>query len=318
MSAEDPHLSIQEKIRSLNPTLIAILGGGLCSAFSLLPLSFSFFALVLNYFATLPLYLVAFAWGWQKGAQACFVTFLIYFLFFGVLTSFALSITTLLPVLTIVASFLHKIPIQENKTDKKGWYPAGYTISWATGYALILFLLFTAYLMTQYATPEEAVKEWFAALGKQTLLKEVNPKLMWVFPGIIAVSWITMNLVNALIAQKILQKYTLNIRPYPGPMDRRLHQNWDIILVCGIMLELTGQPLFAFIGTNIVVICCIPLYLLGLSVVHTWLQQVEEARIWIFCIVILSFLLVWPGLIVVVFGILEPSLKLSQRFKKNL
>lgn len=318
MPLEDPQSSIQQTLRNINPTVIAVLGGLVCAAFSLVPLSFSILALILNYFSSLPLYLVAFGWGWQKGARACFVTFLIFLVSLGVSASFALSVTTLIPVLTISAAFLHRVSASKDGSEEMEWYPARYSISWITGCALVLFLGFTAYLMTKYATPEEAIKEWFSALEKQTYIKDVNAKLMGVFPGIIAVSWIVMNLVNAAIAQRILQKYVLNIRPYPGLRDRLLHQNWDIILICGVMLELTDHPLFAFIGTNVAVISCVPLYLLGLSVVRTWLNQVEEARIWIFCIVVLSFLLVWPGLIVVLLGVLEPSLKLSQRFTKKI
>lgn len=317
MSQVDPSSSLIETIRNLNPIVIAIIGGVLCAAFSLIPLSFSVFALILNYFSSLPLYLVAFGWGWQKAAKACFVALLVFTLFVGIPAALSFGLTTLSPVLVLTAAFLHKI---SNKAELKGgeWYPAGYAISWITGYALTLFFVFTAYLMMQYATPEEAIKELFSALTHQTLLKEINAKLAWVFPGIIAISWIIMNLVNALIAQNLLKKYELAQRDYPGQLDRLLHRYWDIIFVFGVLLELTGHSLFAFIGINIAVISCVPLYLLGLSVIQVWLRQVEESRIWIFCIVVLSFLLVWPGAIVVLLGVLEPSLNLSRRFTKNL
>jgi len=121
-------------------------------------------------------------------------------------------------------------------------------------------------------------------------------------------------LVNASLAQRLAVRIALSSRPYPLPTDGQLYESWDLIFTIGLLLTLTGIPLFAFIGKNMALISCAPLFLVGLTTVYAWLEQFDNPKSWIIGIVFISIFLVWPGILIVILGFLEPTLHLRQRW----
>ena len=160
----------------------------------------------------------------------------------------------------------------------------------------------------------DILREWFTLFADEKTLKSLHGRIVSLIPGISSISWILMCLINASLAQRLVMIGGHSQRPYPLPTDTQLYELWDIPLAICLMLVLTDVPLLVFIGENIALISCVPIYFLGLKVAYTWLRQYDNAKLWLIVIVFMSIFLVWPGIIIVMFGILEPTLHLCRRW----
>jgi hypothetical protein len=279
----------------------AILAGVITAALALLPLSFNVISFFLNYFAAFPLYLIGLSCGMHRLALAALIALALFMITAGIQPGLIFAITTLVPAFLIV----YRI----HKGD-----PGGYVVSWITALSIVIFVGIVMILASQSVNVLDVLKSWFALFSEQIPVKSMNTRLIGLLPGISGISWIIMCLVNASLALRFAALRNLTPRPYPTPNDRQLYENWDIIFGFGLLLVLTNAPLFAFIGENIALISCAPIFLVGLSVVYAWLGQYENPKIWLIGIIFLSFLLVWPGIVIVLFGVLEPTLHLRQRW----
>jgi hypothetical protein len=192
--------------------------------------------------------------------------------------------------------------------------PAGYIVSWMTWFAIALLLGIIMILSAHSINVLDIIHEWISIFVDEKTLKGLHGKIIPLFPSLSSVTWILMNLVNASLAQRLVTRAGLSPRPYPLPSDNKLYEYWDMILALSLLLMLTGIPLFDFIGQNLAIICCVPLFFLGLRVVYTWLSQFADPKLWLIVIVFMSILLVWPGMIIVMFGILEPTLHLCRQW----
>jgi len=284
-----------------DPIVMAICGGVLCAGFALFPLNFSIVSFIVTYFAALPLFFVGLSWGVPRLLISSLVAFAIFAIGSSLQAGAVFFLTTLLPTILIVSRFI--------KGD-----PAGYIISWMTWFAIVLFLGIILILSAHSINVLEIIHEWISFFVDEKTLKGLHGKIIPLFPGISSVTWILMNLVNASLAQRLVMRARLSPRPYPLPTDNKLYEYWDMILASSLLLMLTGVPLFDFIGQNLAIISCVPLFFLGLKVVYSWLSQFADPKLWLIVIVFMSILLVWPGMIIVMFGVLEPTLHLCRRW----
>lgn len=294
----------QERMQRLNPNLLAFCGGILTAAFALFPLKFSILSFLITYFAALPLFFVGLCWGFPMAILGSLTAFGIFTMGAGFNAALVFALTTLLPTLLIVFRFL--------KGD-----PAGHIVSWVTGLSLVMFLGILLILSSHSINVLDILNEWFAFFADEEVLKKMHGNIIPLIPGISSISWIMMCLVNASLAQRLAVRAGLSKRPYPLPTDTKLYENWDIVLAVSLLLVLTGIPLFAFMGKNMALISTVPIFFVGLKVVYAWLDQFDNPKLWMIAVVFMSIFLVWPGIIIVMFGVLEPTLHLCQRWTRN-
>jgi|GEM_PF-2483095 len=293
-----------ERIRHVEPTFLAICGGALSALLALFPLNFSIISFLLTYFAALPLYFVGLSWGISRLALSGVIAIGIVAIGAGAHASFAFIITTFVPALLII--------FRAQKGD-----PAGYIVSWVTGLSMTTFLGTILVLSSQSINVMDVLHSWFSLFADESSIKGMSSQIIFLLPGISSISWIMMCLVNASFAARLVARAQLAQRPYPMPEDTQLYETWDIVLALSLLLILTGVPLFAFIGKNIALMSCIPLFLVGLKAAYEWLKQFDNSKWWMIVIVFMSIFLVWPGIIIVIFGVLEPTLHLQQRWAPN-
>jgi hypothetical protein len=277
----------------------AILAGIASAVLALLPLRFNLISFFLNYFAAFPLYLIGLSFGIHRLVLAALIALVLYAATAGIQPGLIFTVTTLAPAFLII--------YRAHKGD-----PAGYIISWITGLAIVIFMAVVVILASQSTNVLDVFKSWFALFTEQTPIKSMNSRLISLLPGISGISWIIMCLVNASLARHLAA--LIRKRPSITSFDNQFHKNWDIIFGLGLLLALTNAPLFAFIGENVALISCAPIFLVGLSVVYAWLTQYANPKIWLVGIAFLSFLLVWPAVVIVLLGVLEPTLHLRQRW----
>jgi hypothetical protein len=293
-----------QRIHRVDPAFLAICGGILSALLALFPLNFSIISFLLTYFAALPLYFVGLSWGLSRLMLAGTVTIGIFTVGAGLHGSLAFILTTFIPALLIV--------FRIQKGD-----PAGYIVSWVTGLSIAVFLGVTFVLSSQSINIIDVLQSWFSLFADESSLKGMSGQIIPLLPGLSSISWITMCLVNASLAARLVARAQLGQRPYPVASDTKLYENWDIILILSLLLILTGDPLFAFIGKNMALMSCTPIFLLGLKTAYAWLEQFDNPKLWMIVIVLMSIFLVWPGIIIVMFGVLEPTLHLRQRWAPN-
>ncbi|MDF3033754.1 MAG: rane protein [Alphaproteobacteria bacterium] len=292
------------RIGHLDPNLIAVCGGALSAALALFPLKFSIISFLITYFAALPLFFVGLCWGFYRLLLGALVAFGIFSARAGMHAGLVFLITTLAPAFLIVYRF--------QKGD-----PAGYIVSWVTGLTIAIFLGVLLALSAYSVNVLDLLRSWFSIFADEQAFRNLHEQIIPLLPGISSISWIMMCLVNASLAQRLAVKGHLTQRPYPLPQDSQLYENWDLVLAAGLLLILTDISLFAFMGKNIALMSCVPLFLVGLKVVYAWLKQFDNPKFWVAGVIFMSIFLVWPAMFIVMFGILEPTARLSQRWTPN-
>lgn len=135
------------------------------------------------------------------------------------------------------------------------------------------------------------------------------------FPGIMILSILISLTVNILVTLRILEKASPELYPPLQTEDFQISSYWDIIFLIGLLLILTKYEMFAFIGKNVLLLSCVPLYLYGLRIISSWLNQLENWWLWFVFAIVLSLVLVWPAMLIVLLGLLEPVLKIRKRFR---
>ncbi|MBX9806000.1 MAG: hypothetical protein K2Y18_09675 [Alphaproteobacteria bacterium] len=293
-----------DRINRLDPSLLAVCGGALCASFALFPPNFNILSFLLIYFAALPLYFVGFCWGFGRLILAVLVALGIFTIGAGLQSGLVFLLTTLLPALLIV----YRI----EKGD-----PAGYVVSWVTGLTILTFLGIFIVLSAQSINVLDLLHAWFSFFKEEEAFKHLSGQIIPLIPGLSSITWIMMCLVNAALAARLAIRTQLSRRPYPLPTDTKLYENWDILLAFSFILMLTGVPFLAFVGKNMALMTYVPIFLVGLTAVYAWLEQFENPKLWITMIAIMSIFLVWLGIIIVIFGVLEPTLHLRQRWTPN-
>lgn len=293
-----------ERFQRIDPTILAICCGSLSAVFGLFPLNFNIFSFLITYFAALPLFFVGFCWGPTHLLIGLLVAFGTFSFGSGIHAGLVFLLTTLLPTLLIVYRYY--------KGD-----PAGYIISWVTGLSIVMFLGIMLILASQSISVLDILHEWFRFFADEETLKKMKGGIVPLIPGISSISWIIMCLVNASFGLRLASKTKLPKRAYPLPSDSQVYEQWDVVFIISLLLILTDIPLFAFMGKNIALITCVPIFFVGLKVLNAWLEPFDNSKLWLIAIVFMSIFLVWPGIIIVMFGLLEPMFHLSTRWTPN-
>jgi len=289
------------RIQCFEPNLLAVCGGALSAALALCPLSFGAISFFVTYFAPAPLFFVGMCWGVRRLFIGACVALGIFSMGAGIHSGLVFLVITLVPAFLIVYRF--------QKGDS-----VGYIISWVVGLAMGIFLVTLLILSAQSMNVLDLLHSWFSFFINDQTFKGFHRYMVCLLPGISSISWVIACFMNASIAQKLAVKAQLAQRPYPLLGKVQLYENWDIVLAFGLLLVVIDIPLFAFIGKNIALMSCIPIFLVGLRVVYVWLRQFENPQVWVVAIALVSFFLVWPMVFIVILGVLEPTVRLGQKW----
>ena len=135
-----------------------------------------------------------------------------------------------------------------------------------------------------------------------------------VLPGVVAVSWLMMVIVNGLLAQSLLARFNRLVRP-PLCMSAFELPGWTPLVFA---LTLVGAMMFdgelGFIAVNLAVIQALPFLFAGLAVVHAFAASRPSKMAILVAFYLLVSLLAWPVLAVIGLGIIEQWAGLGRRF----
>lgn len=288
-----------------NPVLLSLCAGILSVLLGIFPLHLGVFSFLITYFSALPLYFVGLTYGFSHLALASFCAFCGFTIHAGLTGSFVFFGVTIFPALLLI------FRVQKGDT-------LGHILSWFTGLSIAIFLIFIFIFSPQSIQVLENLQTTMGSFTKDPAFQNIKiQQIMHLLPALSSISWILMSLINALCAQRLTNVFQLKQRIFFHTDGFVPSKNWDIIFIAGLLFTLTKIPLLDLIGKNIILMSGIPIFLVGLKIVYTWLKQFKNEKRWMFGIIFLSIFLVWPMIIIVILGVLEPTLHLYNRLASN-
>ena len=310
-----------ERFKNFSPSLLSLIAGGTVVIISFVSGLIPIFGVVLNYFNALPLFLISFAFGLQFGVRAATAAFFAFIVLGGAYHAIGFLVITYIPFLVLSYFFL-KI----NSTNSGFRYSLADVLSKVNLcllISLVVFLLGSSF----YGIDIRQSIQHFLEKALPSSFLSAQPTaiahLIDIFPSILTISWVSTSLINALVAYRLLVRQNFSMRVIDASKDINFNAYWDIVVTFGLMLIIAHHywplPLLSLVGKTIMLMGCLPLVVLGFRISYLAVQGVESNRFWFSVIIIMSFLLVWPLLIIVLLGFIEPWYGLTQRFaEKNL
>ncbi len=299
--------------------LILAIGAGVLTALFYVAVGLgSFGSLILAYLAQLPLFAIALGAGFAYAAIAVGVA--------------AVMIAAALP-LTVAALFLGTVALpvlvlanrallsRTNPDGSTEWYPPGHLLAALNAIALAALVavavLFWGREGGMVGAGEALLAEMTGGLAvgdaSRQAMVAARERLAWLLPALVLISWQIMVIVNGLLAQGALSRFSLNLRP-GAPFRELWLPHWlSFALVAALVASfLPGQ--IGDLGGNAAMVVALPFVFLGLSVIHA-LSVRWPARTFILVCVYFGLVVAgWPALIVAAIGVLETWLSLRQRF----
>jgi uncharacterized protein YybS (DUF2232 family) len=132
-------------------------------------------------------------------------------------------------------------------------------------------------------------------------------------PGMAVASLLIMTTVNGVLAQGVLARFGLNLRPSPDIATLDLPVAFVAAFAAALVAGAVLPGDLGFLARNLAPVVLVGGALAGLSVVHAAVRKLD-ARTWMLVAVYLAAtLLVWPIVLLAAVGMAEPFLKLKRR-----
>ncbi|MDX1483001.1 MAG: DUF2232 domain-containing protein [Alphaproteobacteria bacterium] len=293
--------------------------GGLLSALLYLSAPWGLFGPLLALFSPFPLFAVGFGLGLTACALAVAAALLTAAVLGGLSGMLLFAVIYGVPALMIVRFALLSRPNAEGQTE---WYPPGLLLTWIALYAAGAFVA-TAIFITGPDGLERAIsqhidslREIFPRSGQDGApIDQALAATKPLFPFLVATWWMAFTIVNGTLAQGVLERRGLALRPSPDLTTTALPHWFAGVMVAAIVVALLGSGWLSFLGGNVARILCVPYFLVGLAVVHSVSTAWPGRRAILFAVYLLLLLLGWIAVVVVAgLGFLDYWAGLRQRF----
>ena len=302
-------------LRSYPPYVVSLFAGGITVLLTFLSGLSPFLSLFLNYFNVLPLFLVSLSIGLNAGISSATVALLGIFFAFGAYQAVGFFVISYLPFLLL--SYLILKPNDTNKNTNFR-YPLGAIISKVSLCVLLTSLILLVFLNESGVDIKGSIHHFLDGVIPPELTIEKTKlidQLVDILPGIMLASWIVTGLMNAFVAQRILSKHQQELRPLQ-PNDYTFDTYWDIVVTAALMLIIFNHffhlPLFSLVGKTAALLGCLPLAAIGFRVCQLRFSAGRLKGMGFSILILLTFLLVWPLLLIVLLGFIEPWYGLAQ------
>jgi hypothetical protein len=302
-------------------TIIAI-GAGLVSSLLSLAAAGSGLGLLLAYFALLPILLI----GLSQDRRAAI--FAILFGMFGVVLlsniyqGLLYSISIALPAWLIISTSLTS-KIKNNISSLE--VPIGEILSRLAFLGGIL-LIISAIIFSD--KPDNLSQSIEVLLYK--LIQNNHPDLnitenhrllvtgtVPLFPTIVFSSWLLMIIISTMVAQAILIKAKVNLRPVFQYSKIKAPEWIYWTFVTSGIFTLIGPDNFEYISRNLTAIFLIPFLFIGLGVIHTVARTFSSPTIVLIPLYFFIVISSWSTIIAVLIGFFERWTDFRQKFKSN-
>jgi hypothetical protein len=203
------------------------------------------------------------------------------------------------------------------------WYPEGLLLTNLVIYACLAFGLAVAVFANQdggllgltkamvEGTLDQVAAEMDAEIAIQ--FKAVAPRVAMVMPGILGLCWSFLTIGNALGAQSVLRKDAWNLRP-AFTWEQVNVPTWVLLLAAAAgAAGFLGTETVAYVGTNMCMMLCLPLFMAGLAVIHLYAATVKYTKsLLVLFYTVLGFV-PWLSIVVTLLGALDQGFALKKR-----
>ena len=210
-----------------------------------------------------------------------------------------------------------------NRTPSGGtveWYPIGNTLANLAGYGAMVLALAAVVNFNEEGGFRGAVENllgtFFASrIGgsdvEQSILIERTVNF---FPGLAVAGWLLVVTVNTVLAQMLLSRRGLQVRPTPSysRLDAPEWLYWA--LVGAAVLALAGGEKFEYIGRNLAIVFAAPFFFIGLGIVHLLVRRLSLPGMALAAFYIFIVVLGWPMVAVAGLGFFEQWAGLRERY----
>jgi len=309
----------------MGPTLAIAFGAGLASALLFATLaSGSVMALILFYFAALPVLIAGLGWGHYAGAFAAAIGALALSLAFrsdfGIFFFFSVGLPAW--VLTYAALSLRAAPTSEDPQAVE-WVPAGLLLTMIGGGAVLLtlfaiFALFGLDFEAFQAAVRQAVGRTLAQMRVGNTDRETLVILMAAaVPIAAAVVWTFVTTVNLYIAGRIVRASGRLVRPWPDLPALKLPKWTAVALFVGSV----GSFASGFPGQLAAIVLAVGLAvyaLQGFALAHDVTRGWGMRGFALGLLYALTFVIGWPMIFVALAGLADVLFDIRARRKPPL
>ncbi|MSP67358.1 MAG: DUF2232 domain-containing protein [Alphaproteobacteria bacterium] len=297
-------------------SLLAVAAGVLSALCYASVISGALLAVAIAYVAPMPLLLIGLGDGPRGVTIAALVASVLLAIFGDVMTGFVYFATEAVPtVLLVRVALAARAP-----GGASAWPQAGTLIAVLTANAIFLVLLAalaTAImgrgLEVEARTAISAMMAAFTPSGAPTP-PPLSGDSVGLLIAAIAVSWMAMMVVNAVLAQTVLVRTGRNRRPSPAFAQATLPEWLSVVFVVAAIAGWVGPGILGFLGHAVATIAAMAFALVGLAVVHGVSRRVANRRMVLIGFYLTLLLVPILGLILVLIGFIEPWLQLRRRF----
>ncbi len=263
------------------------------------------------YFVQLPLLFIGLSLGFAAASLAGLGSLGIVILFGGSIAALVFLVVQVAPSLLAVRQALL------NRTTGPGeaeWYPPGLILGHLVVYAAVVMVaallwvrLATGSIEAAFLVAIDHVLSQMGAGSTQTVaVAQQIADHAAVVPGVVAVSWVLMTVVNAAIAQFLALRGGQARRP-GFALARLWLPGWcGPALAAATLAALVAGGDLAFFAQGLAVLLAVPYLLQGLAVVHAAVERLPAKGLALAGFYLVLLLFSWPLVVgVVLLGLLE-------------
>jgi hypothetical protein len=142
-------------------------------------------------------------------------------------------------------------------------------------------------------------------------------RMVPLFPSIIFLSWLLMIIINTVVAQAILIKARVNLKPaFQYSKIKAPEWIYWIFATSGI-LTLIGPNNLEYLSRNLTAIILIPFLFIGLGVIHTAARKFRSPSVILVPLYFFIIISSWPSFIAILLGFFEKWTDFRQKIKTN-
>lgn len=200
------------------------------------------------------------------------------------------------------------------------WYPMGRLVASLISYILGLsaFLSVTLLANDNLQMLQQSLLEGIGKVNPslEALYRPVIGHLVMLLPAFLASFLFLFTVLNAILAQSTLQKFSSHLRPPPSMIGFELPWwPWWALAVIGI-LAFFGSGAVGTVSINMLWALLNAFMLEGLAIIHSYSTKYEQRNLFLWIFYTLMVVFGWLALPVLILGIFEPWLNLKERLCK--
>lgn len=295
------------------------LGAGLVSALLFAAIvTQSPLSVALFYLATLPLFIVGLGWGWLVALAGAVGAWLALTLVLGLASGGIYFASVGAPA----AGLTYLALLSRDNDGAREWYPIGRLVLWAAGLGAAIVIGTVMILGPGIEGYRDAVANLLRPLIAEdapealdaTQREQLIGVVAAVLPSVSGALWLALTLLNFWLAARIVRASDRLSRPWPD--IAAIDYPRGTLLVFALAVAASFLPgLLGLAGEVVAAVLTVAFALLGLAVVHKVSRRSNMRGLILAATYLAVFLLGWPLLIFAFLGMLEPLLRLRERYR---